>query len=139
MSLGAGFPARSEIVMAGPLRHWARSRIPNFGGVLGDGSVAGEFAGSGNVQYRLARPFVSVGIEIAKPLIRLEVGFEVRQMHVMVAMRQQRLTYWSKDARFMAAEMVGGDPVQCGSGFRLIVVMPIRAVPAAAVRGLLRA
>src|SRR4051794_951307 len=139
MSLGAGFPARGEIVMSGPSRHWARSRIPNFGGVLGNGAVAGEFAGSGNVQYRLARPLVSVGIEIAKPVIRLQVGFEVRQMHVVVAMRQQRLTYWSEDARFIAAEMIGGDQVQCGSGFRLIVVMPIRAVPAAAVRDLLRA
>src|SRR3954469_23222151 len=115
MPLGAGFPARDEIVMSGPLRHLARIRIPNFGRVLGNGSVAGEFAGSGNIQYRLTRPFVSVGVEIAKPLIRLEIGFEVRQMHVMVAMSQQRLIYWSKDARFTAAEMVGCDQVQCGS------------------------
>ena len=38
----------------------------------------------------------------------------------------------SKDPRLVAAEIVGGDQVQCGAGFRLVVVMPMRVVPAAA-------
>ena len=45
-------------------------------------------------------------------------------MHVVVAVSEQRVTNWSKNPRLVAAEIVGGDQVQCSLRFRLVVVMP---------------
>ena len=59
-------------------------------------------------------------------------------MHVVVAVGQKRVPQRSKDARLIAAEMVGEDQVQCGAGLRVVVIMPLRLVPAAAVRHLFR-
>jgi hypothetical protein len=41
---------------------------------LGDGVIAGEFSGAGDVQHRLARPSIAICVEFAKPLIRIEIG-----------------------------------------------------------------
>ena len=53
-------------------------------------------------------------------------------MHVVVPVGQKRLPQRSKDARFIAVEIVGEDQVQCGACLRVIVIMPLRLVPAAA-------
>ena len=73
-----------------------------------------------------------------QPLVRLEIGLQVRQVHVVVAVRQQRVAQRSEDARLVAAEVVGEDQVQRRAGLRLVVVVPVRVVPAAAVGHLLR-
>src|SRR5580704_9616497 len=51
-SFGAGLPARGEIVIGHSflaLGHRARLHVPNGGSVLGDGAIAGEFSGAGDV------------------------------------------------------------------------------------------
>ena len=58
-------------------------------------------------------------------------------MHVVVAVRQQRVAQRREDAGLVAAEVVGEDQVQRGAGLRLVVVVPVRVVPAAAVGDLL--
>ena len=45
-------------------------------------------------------------------LVRLQIGFEVRQVHVVVAVGQQRVAQRSEDPGLVAAEMVGEDQVQ---------------------------
>ena len=88
--------------------------------------------------FRMAlRAHASASEYTVQPLVRLEVGGQVRQMHVVVAMRQQRVAQRSEEAGFVAAEMVGEDQVQRGAGLRLVLVMPVRAVPAAAVGDLI--
>jgi hypothetical protein len=52
------------------------------------------------------------------------MGIEIRQMHVLVTMLKQRVMIEFKNPRLVAAEVVVGDPVQCGSRVRIIVVMP---------------
>ena len=59
--------------------------VPDVGRVLGDRAVAGELPGAGHVQDRLARPGSRVGVERAQAAVRLEIGREVRQVHVVVA------------------------------------------------------
>src|SRR6266550_1303999 len=71
------------------LRHGARLCVPDAGRILGNGSVTGEFSRAGNIQDRLPRPSRRVGVELAKPLVSLEVGFEIGQMHVVVSARQK--------------------------------------------------
>ena len=73
-----------------------------------------------------------VGVQLGQPVVRLEIGFEVRQVHVVVAVGQQRVAQRSKDAGLVAAEIIGEDQVQRGPGFGLVVIMPVRIIPAAA-------
>ena len=112
--------------------------VPDVGRVLGDGAVAGELARAGHIQDGLARPGVRVGIQLDQPLVRLQVGLQVRQVHVVVAVRQQRVAQRREDARLIAAEVVGEDQVQRRARLRLVLVVPVRVVPAAAVGHLLR-
>ncbi len=67
--------------------------VPNLARTLGDGAVAGEFLGAGDVQDGFARPPLAVRIELAEPPVRVEIGLQVRQMHIVVALRQQRPVY----------------------------------------------
>ena len=55
----------------------AWSGVPYFLGVLGNGAVAGELAGSVNVQYRFARPCRWIRVRPAWMLMRLGVTREV--------------------------------------------------------------
>src|SRR5271157_921892 len=139
ISLGAGLPASGEMVIGGfSSSHRTGFCVPDLAGVLGDRAIAGELPGAGDIQNRLPRPSVAVRVQFTEPLIRREIGFEVRQVHVVVSIRQQRIKQRGKEPRFVAAEIVGGDQVQCRAGLRLVVVMPVRVVPAAAVGHLIR-
>src|SRR5690242_4302523 len=132
-SLGAGLPASGEMVMQRSLSwHWTGLRSPYFGGILRDRMVAGELPAAGHVQNGLARPGVAVSVQRRQPLVRLKIGFEIGQMHVVVSVRQQRIAERSKDAGLVAAEMIGEDQVQCSASLRLVIVMPVGIVPTAA-------
>src|SRR2546427_10145659 len=97
MDAGAGWPASEEIAvaalvsctMAGPLRHRARLDVPDVSRVLGDRAVARELPGAGYVQDCPTRPSVRVRIEPAELRVGLEIGNEIREMHVVVAAREQ--------------------------------------------------
>jgi hypothetical protein len=59
--------------------------VPNPPDILGNGAVAGEPAGCGEVQDHLAGPRRLVGIQFPQPLMGLRVAGEVGQMPVVVA------------------------------------------------------
>src|SRR3954451_6831681 len=118
--------------------HWAWFRIPDLGRVLRDGAVAGELAGAGDVHDDLASPLIRVAIQLKQPLVRLKVGRKVRQVHVVVAAGQQGLAQRLEDTRLETAEVVGEDQVERRTGLMLVVVVPVRAVPASAAGHLLR-
>src|SRR5215472_6159883 len=139
ISLGAGLPARGETDMARTSsRHRTRGCIPDLGGILGNRAVTRKFAGAGNIQDGLARPSVDVGVQLSQPVVRLQVGFQVCQVHVVVSVGQQRIPYRSEDAGLVAAEIIGKDQIQRGPGLRLVVVMPLRIVPTTAPFHLIR-
>src|SRR5262245_39182572 len=111
ISFGAGCPARGEIAMTDclsrllktSLRDGTRLRVPDGGRVLGDGAVAGELSRAGHIHNGLARPGVRVGVQLDQPPVRVQVGLEVRQVHVVVAVRQERVAQGGKDAGFVTA------------------------------------
>src|SRR5215470_3803755 len=139
ISLDAGLPAKGETVMARTSsRHRTRLCIPDLGGILGNRAVARKFAGAGNVQDGLARPSVDVGVQLSQPVVRLEIGFQVCQVHVVVSVGQQRIPYRSEDAGLVAAEIIAEDQIHRGPGLRFVVVMPLRIVPATAPFHLIR-
>src|SRR5215469_4950025 len=139
ISFGAGFPASGEIVI-GRSSLWYRTGfgVPDLGGILRDRPVARELARTRHIQYCLARPFVSVGIQLGQPVVGLKIRSEIREMHVVVAMCYQCIVNRSEYAGFIAAEIVCGDQVQCGAGFGLVMVMPVWIIPSAAAFDLSR-
>src|SRR5262245_41318155 len=60
-----------------PLDYRSRDRtrfcLPDLRRVVSDGAVAGELAGTGHVDDRLARPGVRVGVQLAESLLGLGV------------------------------------------------------------------
>ena len=73
-----------------------------------------------------------------QPPVRLEIGPEIRQMHVVVAVGQQGVAQWLEHAGLVAAEVVREDQIQRRMGFGLVVIVPLGVVPAAAAGHLLR-
>ena len=102
------------------------------------GSVAGKLSGACDVQDGPSRPIVRIGVQLEQPAIRVEIGRKVREVHVVVPAGQQRLAQRLEDARLGATEVIREDQVQNGAGLGLVVVVPVRAVPAAIAGHLLR-
>src|SRR5690349_11979950 len=121
------------------LRHWARRRIPDVGGILSDRSIAREFARTGDIHNRLPRPAVAVRVKRAQGLVRLQIRLQISQMHVVVTVLEQGVVQRRKNALLVLAEIVARYEVQGGPGLGLVLVVPIRIVPAAALIDLLRA
>ena len=71
-------------------------------GVLGDGAVAGEFAGGGDVQDGLFRPGVGVGVERGQIAVGVEIRLQIGKVRIMVAAIEQRV------AGLVLAERVSG-------------------------------
>jgi hypothetical protein len=99
ISLGAGLPARGEMVMrASPFYDTGHGLAFQISAAYwASVQSAGELAGAGDIQNRHPRPSVAVRVQFAEPLIRREIGSEVRQVHVMVPIPQQRIEQRGKD------------------------------------------
>src|SRR5215813_3653799 len=118
-------------------RNRARLDLPNLFGVLGNGTIARELPRAGHVQDCLARPRVRVGVELAEAAIRLEIRSQIGEVQIVVV-GQQGIAQRRKDAWLTAAEVIGENQIQCVPDFRLIVVVPARAVPGASALDLFR-
>ena len=56
------------------------------------------------------------------------VALQVRQVHVVIALAEQRIENGREDAGLVRAEMVAGDEVERRARFGLMIVMPLRRV-----------
>src|SRR5213083_1907807 len=132
--------ARCRTSRALPVASWhgAGFRLPDVSRVFGDGAVAGKLPGAGDIKDGLACPSVTVRIQSDQPLVRLEIGLEIRQMHVVVSIRQERVAQRTEDTRLIAAEVIGENQVQGRSRLRLVLIVPVRVVPAATAGHLFR-
>src|SRR5205814_5665148 len=113
------------------LRHWAWLSPPDVSCVFGDRPVTRELSRSRYIQDGFLCPSIWVRIQLAESLMRLLVGCQVRQVHVVIPVRQQCVTQGSENTRFIAAEMIGKDQVQGRTSLRLVFIVPIWAVPGA--------
>jgi hypothetical protein len=59
-------------------------------------------------------------------------------MSVVVAAREEQRRYWREDAGLVSTEIVRGNKVQCLTGLRLVFIVPVWAIPLAAVDYLFR-
>jgi hypothetical protein len=58
-------------------------------------------------------PRTRIGIQLAQPLVRFEIGPEVRQVHVVVAACQQRFAQRPAFATVTTAKSIGAAENQC--------------------------
>ena len=79
-----------------------------------------------------ARPFVRLASRRDKLFVGLQIGLEVGEVHEMVAAGQQDAAQRLEHPRLVLAEMVGEDEVERPARFGLVVVVPVRVVPAPA-------
>ena len=88
-----------------------------------------NFPDSATFKMALRAHASGIAIQCAEPLLRLDVGRQVRQVHVVIAVRQQRIAQRFEDSRLVAAEVVGENQVQRRASLRLVFVVPVRVVP----------
>src|ERR1700730_18535971 len=100
------------------LRYRAGLRLPDFRRVLRDGPVAGELARARDIEDRLARPCIAIRVQRAERPVRLQIGRQVRAVHVMVAVFQQRVVEQSEGTPLVLTEIVAGDQVERGPRLR---------------------
>src|SRR5580658_10671600 len=72
-------PATSTV----SLPHWARLHLPDVSGVFSDCAVTRELSRAGYIQDGFLCPCVLVVIQLGEALMRLDVGRQVRQVHVV--------------------------------------------------------
>ena len=127
-------PAGAPICDGSP--HRAALHVPDLGGVFRDRAIGGEAPGGCDVQDRFTGPPTAVRVERSESFVRLAVRLQIGEMHVVIAVREQRLADRVEDSRLVAAEVVREHEIERAARFGLVVVVPARAVPAAASRHL---
>src|SRR4051794_16692906 len=123
---GHGLPdswSRGDPGRAG-LADWTGGRPPDRPGVLRDRPVAREFPGTGDVEDGLAAPFLAVRVEVGHARLRRDVGPQVSQMHVVVAVREQGIPDRAVEPRLAGVEVAREDQIQGLAGLVLAVVVP---------------
>jgi hypothetical protein len=68
--------------------------------------------------------------------VGFSVALKIGQVHVIIAVTKQSIEDRSENARLIRVEVIGGDEVQGGAGFGIVLVMPARILETARVRDL---
>src|SRR5208337_2951759 len=114
-------------------RYRARLGIPDLPGILADRAIAGEPAAAGHIDDCHGGPCRGIlAVERADALLGLNVTVQIGQVHVVISMRQERLANRFVEARLTGVDVVAEEQVDGGARFRLVMVVPVRAVPGAA-------
>src|SRR5947207_2142042 len=131
-------PLQIQWVTPGSLRNLRGLQIPDFVSTFPDCAVTREPAGARYVEYRLSRPGCRIGIARIQFAVGAGIVGQVGKVAVVIAIIQQSAPDRPEDASIALAEMVTEDEIQSLAGLRLIGIVPVRIVPAAAVCHLLR-
>src|SRR5215468_10712253 len=115
------------------LRYWTWFYLPDVARVFSNGAVARKLSGARNVQNRFPGPLGRICIERADRFLCPAIRRQVRQMHVVVAVRQEGIAQRSENSWFVPAEIVGEDKIQCCSRFVLVLIVPMRVIRTTAV------
>src|SRR3974377_249569 len=118
------------------LRYRTWFDLPDFAGILSNRSVAGKFSRAGHIEDCFACPFALIFIQLAYSFLCPAIRGEVRQVHVVVAV-QKGVSQGGENSRLTTAKMIGTNQIHCCSRLGLILIVPARVVPVAAVFDLL--
>src|SRR5215813_7420326 len=118
--------------IAGYLRHRTGLHPPDVGGVFRDGAVARKLSGVANIQDGFPGPCLGLAIQLSHLLLCTSVGREIGQVHVMIAVREERLPDRRKHPRLGMAKGIVADHIQDIAELWLMLVVPMRVIPATA-------
>jgi hypothetical protein len=76
-----------------------------------NGTVARKLSRTRHVQDRFSGPFSGIRVKVTQPVLSLDVRGEIRQVHVVITVREQRIAYRFKRAWFIAAEVFGENQI----------------------------
>src|SRR5215471_17209347 len=107
--------------------------LPDVAGVFRNGAVTRKLAGMPYIEDRLARPRVGLRVQGAHLCLGIDIGRQISKVSVIVPMRQEHVQDRGKNPRLVRAESIGGDHLEGAAGLRLMVIVPLWVVPAAAV------
>jgi hypothetical protein len=94
---------------SGGLLNRTGERAPDLRGVFRNGAVGRKLSRACDIENAFLGPIVRRAIELGNPLIGLKVGAQVGEVHVIVAVGEERAAQWLEDSRLVLAEMIGED------------------------------
>src|SRR5262249_42202973 len=115
------------------LRHHARSHLPDVAGVFRNGAVTRKLTGMAHIEDRFAFPGLGLRVQGAHLCLGFDIGRQIGKVSVVVSRRQEHVHDRGKNPGLVRAESIGGDHLEGATGFRLMVIVPMWVVPAAAV------
>ena len=125
---------RSTVSRPGNFFGWTRRDIPDFAGVLRDSPIARKLSRTRNVDDGRPRPCLRIAVIIGR------AGRERRCRNVSRRGGDRRSPFARSTSRIGSKtpgspglKWPAGDQIQSRSDFRVVLVVPIRAVPAACV------
>src|SRR5215813_1924177 len=110
--------------------------LPDVAGVFRNGAVTRKLAGMAHIEDRLTCPGLWLRVQGAHLCLGFDIGRQIGKVSVIVPMRQEHVQDRGKNPRLVRTEGVGGDHIEGTAGFRLMVIVPVGIVPAAAVLNL---
>src|SRR5436305_13828504 len=116
----------------------ATLHAPDLARIFRDGAIARKLPGGRHVQDGLARPLLRMSVEFTHALLRLDVGRQIREVHVVISVLQKRVAERLEETGLIAVEVIRKDQIQSSTNLGLVFVMPARAVPRPAGQHLLR-
>src|SRR5262249_31769734 len=120
------------------LWHWTWPHVPDVASVFCNRAVARELTRACHIENGLACPGILIAVQFEQSLVCLQIRLQIGQMHVVVSVCQQYVAKRSEDSRFIAAEVVREDQVQCSTCLRFVIVVPLWVIPASTLNDLLR-
>src|SRR5262249_26444811 len=114
------------------LRHRTGLRPPDVRSVFRDGAVARKRAGVAAIQDGFAGPLLGVSIQFSNLLLRMSVCRQICQVHVMIAVREERIPDRRKHPMLGMAKGIVADHIQGITDLWLMLVVPMRVIPATA-------
>src|SRR5262249_5889976 len=105
-------------------------KTPNVSSVFSYGAVTGKFPNPRHVQDRLLRPSRWIGKFSVYALLRLNIGRQIRQMKILIALLHQRVINPPKQVWFFATKQLTGQSIHNALEFWMTRIVLSRLVGA---------
>src|SRR5208282_3654938 len=94
-----------------------RLRMPDLRRVFPNGSIARKFSGARDVDDDFARPLLGTAVERSQPLIGMQIGLQVGEVHVVVTASQQLLAQRLESLRLKWSEKIRSSALRVSGSF----------------------
>src|SRR5581483_8123792 len=96
--------------------------MPDLRRVFSYGSIRRKLSCPSHIQDSLPDPSTAVSVCRVNTVLRVDVSPQIRQQHVMISVRQQRLSQGPEDSRLHHAEKIIFDEFDCPTDLLVAVI-----------------